>query len=314
MGITAISGPQLVYGITQTSTGGTTEYNEERGPSLYDLGNGMLDPRAQLNYKPGNAVGKPVFGIYDGTRAEVNYVPSAVSSNNLATNQAPVANTALTLTAGTGITATTIVAPDTGATTGTLLCIDSTAATLLYGTGKTIAIWNPAAGTGRCISITTSSSGDGGSWSIYGRDMYGYPMTENVSVTGSSATVTSKKAFKYISAIKASTTITSTGIIVGVSDTYGLPVRADYTGLDLTIRITTTSSLVAANSSGPITVADTTTATATTGDVRGTYASTGASDGSKRFQFVQHITANQVAGVTAASAATVFGVTQYSSV
>lgn len=313
MGITAISGPHISYGIVQTSSGLTNEYNEQRSPDVSDLGYSMMDPRPYFSYQPGGAVTETVNGFFNAG-AYIDYVPSAVSSNNLATNQAPVANTALTLTAGSGVTSTTIVAPETGLTTGTLLCIDSTAATLAYGTAGTVQMWNPAAGTGRCVSITTSSSGDGGSWSIYGRDMYGIPMTENLSVTGSSATVTSRKAFKYISAIKASTTITSTGIIVGVSDTFGLPLLAKNTGLNLTVRIITTSSLVSANSSGPITTGSTATQTATSSDPRGTYASTTATNGTNRLQMWMPVTPAMTYGVTATDTSLLFGATQFSSV
>lgn len=313
MGITAISGPQVVYGITQTSTGGTTEYNDQRGPSAYDLGAAFLDPRYNFNYRPGGAVTDKVYGIFE-SRAVVDFIPSATAANTIATAQAPVANTALTLTAGSGVTSTTIVAPEDGTTTGTLLCIDSTASVLLFGESESMAIWNPAAGTGRCIVITTSSSGDGGTWSIAGRDMYGFKMTESLSVTGSSAGVISQKAFKYISAITASTTITSTGITVGVSSVFGLPIVATYSGVDTAIRLIATSSLVGQNSSGAITVASTATATSTTGDVRGTYGSSTAVSGTLRLQMAQNITAVMASNVTATDTSAIFGVAQYSSV
>lgn len=312
MGITAISGPHVVYGITQTSTGGTTEYNEERGPSLFDLGMGMLDPRAQFNWKPGAAVGTPLPGVYLGARAEIDYVPAAAAANNLATTQAPGAGGSVVLTAGSGVTATTIEAPESGRTTGTLLCIDSTAATLNFGTSGTVRVWNPAAGAGRCVTITTNSSADGGSWTINGRDIYGYPMTETIATTGSTAGITSQKAFKYVSSVLAATTMVSTGVTVGVSNTYGLPLVARYTGVDLSINIVTTSSVVSARSSGPITVASTVTATSTTGDVRGTYASTTAANGTNRLQIVQHVSAVAAASVTATDSSAIFGVTQYS--
>lgn len=311
MGITAISGPHVVYGITQTSTGGTTEYNGQRAPSLADLGNGMLDPRYAYNYRPGGAVTTQIRGFYGG-KAMVDVVVGTTLANNIAAAQAPVANTALTLTAGTNITETTIVAPEDGSTVS-VLCIGSTAATLTFGSDDTVALWNPAS-VGRCIAITTSSSGDGGTWSIAGRDVYGYKMTENLSVTGSSATVISQKAFKYISSIVASTTITSTGITVGVSSVFGLPILATYSGVDTSIRLIFTSSLVGANSSGAITVGSTVTATSTTPDVRGTYGSSTALTSTARLQISQNITATMVSNVTESDVSAIFGVTQYSSV
>lgn len=316
MALTAFSGPVISFGLTQTSTGIVQEYNEERGPSLFDLGFAIEDPRFQFSYQPGSPVGTKIYGFLQG-RALVDYVPITISTNAIAAAQTPAASAALTLTAGSsasGTYATTIIAPETGAVTGTLIAIDSTAAVLAYGQAGTVAIWNPAAGTGRCVSITTSSSGDGGSWSIAGRDMYGFKMTENLSVTGSSNTVTSRKAFKYISSIKASTTVTSTGIIVGFSDTYGLPLLGSNTGIDLSIRVIATSSLAGQNSSGPITIGSTATQTATSSDPRGTYASTTASNGTVRLQIAQNITPNMLSAVTATDTSLMFGASQFSSV
>lgn len=311
MGLTAISGPWVAFGITQSTSGAVGENNQDRAPSLYDLSVGMLDPRSAYNYEPGSAAGTLLMGFLGG-RALVDYLPSAVSSNNLATNQAPTSSSLVTLTAGTGITQTTIIAPETGAASETLLCIDSTAAYLTFGSGG-VAVWNPAAGTGRAISVTTSSSGDLGSFMISGRDMYGYKMSESLSVTGSSATVLSRKAFKYVSGVRASSVITSTGILVGVSDTFGLPLVALNSGVDLQIRVIATSSLASNNSSGAITTASTVTATATTSDVRGTYASsTATTGGTVRIQIMQTITPAMVNAVTPTDTSRMFGVTQYS--
>src|SRR3989304_9111215 len=80
MGITAVSGPSLSYGITTTSTGGVSEYNEERGPGLQDLGVGLMDPRAAYNYKPGNPPGSAVLGLWDN-KGLVDAVPSAANSS-----------------------------------------------------------------------------------------------------------------------------------------------------------------------------------------------------------------------------------------
>lgn len=313
MGITAITGPHLVFGLTRTSSGLVGEYNEERGPSLYDLGYGVADPRPEFAYMPGSAVGTRVFGFANNV-AQVDVVASSASSNALATNQAPVANTALTLTAGSGVTATTIIAPETGQTTGTLYCIGSTAQYLPYGDSDTVVFWNPAAMAARCISITTSSSGDGGSWSIAGRDIYGFKMTENLSVTGSSATVTSRKAFKFISGITASTTVTSTGIIVGYGDVFGLPLLCTTTGANLEIKLTPTASLQYALSSGPVTLGSTATQTATSSDPRGTYSSTTATNSAMRLQITQVISPSMTNAITATDVTAMFGGTQFSSV
>src|SRR5688572_29992000 len=129
MGITAFSGPQLVFGLTQTSTGGTTDYNGERGPSLFDLGTAVYDPRYQFCYGPGNAPGSKIYGFARG-EAMVDYVPITAQTSAFAVSSAttPTAGTAITLAAASttvGTYATTVVDPDTGLTSGSLLAIDS---------------------------------------------------------------------------------------------------------------------------------------------------------------------------------------------
>lgn len=318
MGVTAISGPQFVFGITQTSTGAVQEYNEERGPSLYDLGHGTMDPRYYFNYDPGNAVGAKVYGFYSDV-AMVDFVPTTLQTSAIAVSSATTitANTALALSAGSsalGTYTTTIVAPETGLTTGSLIAIDSTAAYLAYGQSGTAVVWNPAAGTGRQITLTPAgnSSLDGGSWSIAGRDMYGLKMTETIAA--SSQAMTSRKAFKYVSSVVATTTVGSTGVGVGFNDTFGLPLLAKNTGQTLQIRLTPTASLQYGNSSGGITTGSTATQTATSSDPRGTYASTTASNGTLRMQIIQTITPAMAAGVSATDVSLMFGATHFSSV
>lgn len=317
MGLTALSGPQVVFGITTNSTGQVQEYNEERGPSLYDLGSGVMDPRYQFAYGPGSAVGTRVFGFLNNA-AVVDFVPTTLQTSAIAvsTAQTITSGAALTLTAaasGIGTYQTTIVAPETGTTSETLLAIDSTAQYLSFGESDTVAVWNPAAGTGRCITITTAgnSSLDGGSWTIAGRDMYGFKIIETISA--SSQTMTSRKAFKYISSVVATTTVGSTGVRVGFNDTFGLPLLATNTGMNLMIKLTPTASLQYALSSGPVTTGSTATQTATSSDPRGTYASTTASNGTLRLQIVMPITPAMVSSITPSDYSGMFGATHYSS-
>lgn len=316
MGITAVSGPQVVFGITTNSTGQIQEYNEERGPSLYDLGSGVMDPRYNFSYMPGAAVGSRVFGFLNNA-AMVDYVPTTLQTSAIAlsTAQTLVSGAALTLTAaasGVGTYLTTIIAPETGQTSENLIAIDSTAQYLAFGQSGTVAVWNPAAGAGRQLTLTTAgnSSLDGGSWAISGRDVYGFKVSETISV--SSQTMTTRKTFKYVGSILAATTLGSTGIRVGFNDTFGLPLLASNSGMGLQIRLIPTSSLQYQNSSGPITQGSTATQAATSSDPRGTYASTTASNGTLRLQIIQQITPAMVSSITASDYSPMFGATQYS--
>jgi hypothetical protein len=317
------------------------EHNEDRAPSLFDLGVGIADPRVAYAFDPGGAPTAANLGFYNPGPAMVDYVPVTGSASAFATTTvaAPAAGLALfpsTVAASSalGTYATTIVAPETGKNTGTVWAIDSTAAYTSFGSAGTLEVWNPGAGTGRCIVITTSSSGDQGTWSIAGRDMYGYKMTETIAITqGTSSavagyTIKSQKAFKYVSSILNTTTPTSTGISVGLCDTFGFPLLAPYLGFNTQVRLLasqySSAAIVALSSHGTAgggstgvgvvlgsTVA---TQTSTTPDVRGIYASSTAMNGTLRIQIQMTPAASAIAAITSTNVAPLFGATQFSSV
>jgi len=329
MGITAVSGPFLGFGITQSSSGLVGEYNEERGPSLFDLGAGVADPRAFFNYKPGNAVGTKVMGFFvDGPL--VDYLPFTANASAIATSATvgtPTAGTALTLTplASFGAIQTTIIAPETGLAVS-VIAIDSTAAILSYGQSGTVAVWNPAAGTGRCVSVLNTSNTNTEVYIVNGRDNYGIKLTESISAsTTSTGTGVGKKAFKYITSVipATNTTISATGVSVGFVDKFGFPFRTDYFANTQAIvssapMVPTLAVLSSANATLASTVA---TATSTTPDARGTFNSTLATAGTTttiplgtavRVTINQPFTATMASNVTASDQTSVFGIAQFS--
>jgi hypothetical protein len=116
----------------------------------------------------------------------------------------------------------------------------------------------------RGVSVTSLTSGVGGTVTVRGWDIYGEPMSEAITVPAGAAVTYGKKAFKYIGSVTTSYTDTI-NISVGTSDTFGFGYFAatwddtvdTYNGLALT--------------GVGFTVPDTTSpATSTTGDVRGT--------------------------------------------
>lgn len=331
MTITAYSGPIIGFGATPTSSAGTGllgadfEHNEQRGPSTFDIGTMLMDPRVAYAYNPGSGVTDQVFGFYGGV-GNVDYVPTTLSASALiAASVVTTGVTSYTLTGSSalGTYATTIIAPETGQATGTVLAIDSTAAYLTFGSAGTVAAWNPGAGTGRAVQIITSSSGDGGSWSVAGRDMYGFKMTETLSIAGGTSnssgyTIVGKKAFKYIAAIANASTPVSTSVSIGLTDRYGVPLVVPYCGQNLDIRLLATafsSAVAVALSSANMTLASTVaTQTSTTPDVRGVYASTTASNNTVRLQMRVTPSASAAATITSTNVAPLFGGTQFSSV
>src|SRR5258705_6933726 len=322
MTITAYSGPTVSFGTTPTSSAGTgllggdLEHNEPRAPDYSDLGDAMLDPRGAYTYQPGSGVTAKSLGFYNNYGV-VDFVPASINSSAFVVNTASSGLTTLTLAAASsagGTFSTTIVAPETGNVPGTLICIDSTAAALSFGSAGTLAVWNPAAGAGRNITIKPSSNLDGGSYSIAGRDIYGYKVTETIA--GGSTNLAGKKAFKYVSSVTNTTTPTSTGILVGFGDIYGFPLAVPYLGSNTLVNFSSvaTVSVVAAISSACVLASTVATQTSTTPDVRGTFASTGASNGTVRLQMVVSPTAVAIASINSTNVSGLFGGTQFSSV
>jgi hypothetical protein len=330
MGITANSGPYVSYGITQTTSGAVTEYNEERAPSLFDLGQAMLDPRSYYNYDPGSPVGTQIKGFYDQT-VTIDFCPWAKNSSAIApsTGNAPTAGTALTLTAlaSIGTFTTTLIAPETGQSVS-VIAIDSTSSVLTFGSGGTVALWNPNASPGRTITVINSSNANSELYYVNGRDMYGIKMTELIGAsTTSTGAGQGKKAFKYIQSVipATNTTISATGVGIGFTDTFGLPIYAPYfTATTVVVSSVPTTANVIALTSANATVASTVaTATSTTPDARGTYTSSIATSGTSgtlsaansttvRVYIQQNVNALMANGITASSQASMFGITQFS--
>lgn len=321
MGITAFSGPVYVYGITQTASGVTTEYNDQRGPSVFDLGSGLMDPRVQYNYIPGDQPTNQTFAFFDNV-ATIDYIPAATSSNGIAATQSATGNGALTLGAtGAGITTgVSIIAPETGRTVTGLIAIDgacggSSLAGVSFGQSGTTQIWNPATLAARCLTITSSVNDSGGAYTFVGRDTYGFKLTETVAGPNA-ATVTTQKAFKYLSTITSCGTINSTGVYVGYSDTYGLPLKCTSFGYISGTYGVSSQAGGFGNSSTFIFIpaSSRATQTSTTPDVRGTIAMTPTSTGGQRLTlFVSPSPAN-LATISASNASGLFGAAQFSSV
>lgn len=325
MTVTAYTGPIIQFGVTLTSTSGDgifgidAEHNEQRAPTVADLGDAMMDPRSAYAYQPGSGVTAKTFAFFNN-QGVVDYIP--ITLNASAFVSASVVSTGVTTytlnaaSSSGGTFSTTIIAPETGKATGTLLAIDSTAAFLSVGQQGTISLWNPGAGTGRNITIKLSSNLDGGSFSISGRDMYGYKITETIAA--GSTNLAGKKAFKYVSSITNTTTPTSTGVSIGFGDLYGVPLYAPYAGLNLQVALNSSvliSAVVPLSTTNFVAaLPSTATATSTNGDVRGTFASTTASNGVQRLQLVLTPAASAIAAITSTNVAPLFGATQFSSV
>lgn len=216
------------------------------------------------------------FGVkWFGTNL-LDIVPLTKNAAAFAASQSP-GTSALTLTAGTGVTRTTV-------------------------SGNTVY----QADVARVVTITSGGNDSGITFTITGYDFYNAPMTQKL--TGSNGgTATTTKAFYSILSIVPSAAVASTAT-AGTGDIFGLPVQLIDKGyVDMQNWANTT-----AIDGGTCTVADQTTpATNLTGDVRGTYAPSSASNGSRRLVFAIQLNATQLANNPAvANATAILGVTQ----
>lgn len=302
MTYSAWSGPVIGFG-----QGDPSNYNPDRAPSVFDQGALLMDPR--FPYVPGrnpvkSVVGYPMFNDV----LQVSAVPSTIATANIAALQVPVAATPITLVPSTGAGITigqTITRSDTKAIVTGLRVIDSAVSMIAFGQGGAglggpITCPDPATTLARNVRITSVGNDTPATFIVRGYDQYFFPMTETI--TGSNASVASgKKAFKYIQSITPAGTPSGSNISVGTGDLYGFGMRVDF--FDLNTIYWNSATIIAATG---FTAAVTTTPTAITGDVRGTYGVQSASDGTKRLtMYVTPLISN------IQTAAGIFGPTQF---
>jgi hypothetical protein len=324
MTITAVSGPTVSFGTVLTSCGADLEHNPDRGPSFADLGEGLLDPRPQFMFQPGAASSKAFYGwagLFGGP--VVDAIPQTLNSAGIAASQVPVGGTALTFTTtatSSSFVTATITAPESGQNIS-VLAIDGSMGGKAFGVSGGPNLWDPTRAICRTLSITGSSNGSTAeAWSIAGRDLYGFKQTELV--IGASIAVNTKKAYKYISSIIPSTVngaIGSTGVTVGTNDVYGFPLRVDNVPyLTIYLGPSSAAGVVNFSTAGNHLFAVTSAASNTTGDVRGTYASSVASNSTQaapiRVAMFISPSVQNLATVTSTNFSGLVGLTQFSSV
>lgn len=157
-----------------------------------------------------------------------------------------------------------------------------------FGSSGSVQLWNPADMISRAVSITSTTSQVAQTFTVNGLDVFGYPMTEVITTVGTSATTTNgKKAFKYIYSVTPSVTDGTGSYSVGTQDIVGYPIRTDNftVGADFDCTMMFNAANIVATTGYVAAVL--TTATNSTGDVRGTYALQTASNGTLRYVVTQ---------------------------
>lgn len=306
MAISAIDGPFVVYGQQPAQNGYTPDYNQDGpSPSVFQCGTGLGDPRLQYTGGNGNGTNR-YLGFLDNGPRSLEIVPATANVSAISANAHTTGNTSLTLVSGNGSGITVMSAAFTnilGNTVPACLQIDTAPATIGFGQTGAIQIWDPTTIGGRALAILAAAGASGGNFSVSGYDVYGVPMHETINAAGN-ATTNGKKAFKYVQTV---TPLFSDAqnYSVGTADIFGFPIYASsFSSLEIfwgnataVSQVTAVTGFVAGN---------TTTATALTGDVRGTYAVQSASDGNKTLTVFQHPRVQSIGNATG-----LFGVTQF---
>lgn len=205
--------------------------------------------------------------------------------------------------------ATSTELPDTETVTYTASDTDASphdaAATTTTINGVTVWDVRDGATYGRnLVSVTThASSVVAMTILISGYDYTGKAMSElhTVTATGTSKTVTGSKAFAYVRsvAITAAASAEANTLNIGTGTKLGLPFKLEKLGHILAASIGGVTESIGVASNATAVAAVTTTATTSTGDVRGTIAFNTTLDGSKE-AFIWYFVAgfNSAAGIT----------------
>lgn len=127
--------------------------------------------------------------------------------------------------------------------------------------------------------VVDSGGADTSVITITGTDVFGAVMKENITTNGTTA-VNGKKAFKTVTGISGSLTAAN-GIFIGTTNILGLPVFLP--GVASVLREIQDGAVATA---GTVVGGVSTLATATTGDVRGTYLPNATPDGAKVFDLI----------------------------
>jgi hypothetical protein len=255
-------------------------------PSLDFLGNGIQDHRLPYNARGSSAVQPGIVGWYGACDPIVaNYVPSQIATANIAALANVVNGTPMTLVNSTaaGITVLSAAAPaffmPTGLSLSAGVVIDGLPSLWVFGQNGSFqtGFYSRSTCVGRGVSISGVSGGAGGNFLVSGYDIYGYPMTQLVTVAAGANTVNTTKAFKAVTSVVPQFT-DAHNYSVGTADVFGFGILASYFA-DVSVSwnntwITASTGFTAAVTTSP--------ATNLTGDVRGTYATQSASDGTKR--------------------------------
>lgn len=213
-----------------------------------------------------------------GRIAFLNIVPLTKETANVAALQALTNGVAMTLAAGTGTTSG--LAPD--------------------GSGRTVIQFDVP----RCVSLTSTSNLSGVNITVTGFDQYGEPMTQTLAGPNNTTVNTTKAFFSVVGAVPNATNAGT--LSLGSADIFGLPFAISDAGFLVQVGW---ANALARDAGTFVAAVATNPATASTGDVRGTYAPSSGSNGTNRLVIGMHLQATQCG--PSATVLGAYGVTQF---
>lgn len=250
-----LSGDPLVVGqyVVGTSVTANSYITANLGNNQFTLSQTSTISSAATMYAAGNALlGDPSpmsLGVGPLGRLYVwDTIPQTLQAANIAASQTAAGAGNLTLTAGTS------------------------AKSVLRADGTTVIQLDVP----RAVSVAQVTAGNAVSVTVSGYDYYGQSMTSQLTSNPGGA-ASGNKAFYQIASVSVDGA-TGTAVTVGTTDKLGIPVRV----IDAGYVVHTGWNNALGDDGGALTVAATATATSITGDVRGTYTPSTASNGIKR--------------------------------
>ena len=213
-------------------------------------------------------------------------------------------------TGGQGVAGTYQTNSNLTATSGTVvLAIQTPSQCTVPNNAQTPGVntWNAMTLYGRAVAVTAAASATATTATVNGYDCYGFPLTEAITLTAGSQ-VSGKKAFKYIKSVVLNAADATHAYSVDTTDIFGLPIRSDSFGDVLVNYASSLTGVTLITAATSYVASDRTTATSTTGDVRGTYAAFTSSTGANKLIIRQ----SPQAYMTTTANPGLYGVNQYS--
>ena len=299
------------------------EYNADLAPSMFHANTGVRDPRymPRIGQGPQGPGGIPNqdCGWYDtgvGGIALIDAVPTALNTTLIVNAQNPTANTALPLRT-TAITGMTIVGtggfampvPVSATVPQGSIAIEGNAGYVGGGQSGAFMFFDPTKAISRCLQYVTTAGAAAGTVTATGMDVYGVLIHETATMNGATPVI-GNKAFKYVISVVPNYTDATHPVSVGTTYKIGMPmILSTFATAYSTVFYPAPTQITAVTGyTAPVGG----TATATTGDVRGTYTLQAASNGANRLQVFAGMTVAQAVAASLASYQTnILGVPQF---